>query len=272
MTTRHDKVRAYYSAFDEWGRLDSPEGVIEFRRALDVLDTYLAPSSRVLDLGGGPGRYAVELAQRGHRIVLADISPELLEAARQKFVQLALLPLIESIDEVNAVDLSLYADGSFDAVVAFGPFYHLVSEDERKQAAREIQRVLRPNGMVFAAFIPRISGVAGLIERAANRPEQVPPEVLRSAAETGVFRNATNSGFQEGYYPLPGEFVSLFETSGFRIVDAMSLKSIACGLGEHVARLDAPLRFEVERLVTDMSRQSEVIATSGHALLVACRI
>jgi ubiquinone/menaquinone biosynthesis C-methylase UbiE len=84
METKLDKVRAYYGSFDEWGRLDSPEGVRELARALEFLEEKLAPGARVLDLGGGPGRYTIELARRGHRVVLADLSPAQLEIARRK--------------------------------------------------------------------------------------------------------------------------------------------------------------------------------------------
>ncbi|HEX3759691.1 MAG TPA: methyltransferase domain-containing protein [Kofleriaceae bacterium] len=119
METNLDKVRAYYASFDEWGRLDAPEGARELTRALEILTDKLAPGARVLDLGGGPGRYAIELARRGHRVVLADLSPELLEVARRRVAETDLAG-IESFDAVHAADLGRYADGSFDAVIAFG--------------------------------------------------------------------------------------------------------------------------------------------------------
>ena len=71
METKLDKVRAYYGGFDEWGRLDSPEGIRELARALEVLTERLAPGARVLDLGGGPGRYTIERCL--HRSLVATI-------------------------------------------------------------------------------------------------------------------------------------------------------------------------------------------------------
>ena len=165
MATNHERVRAYYSGFDEWSRLESPAGALEFARAVRILDKRLAPSSRVLDLGGGPGRYAIELAKRGHRVVLADISPALLEQARARIASTDMRDRIESIDEVNAENLDRYLGESFDAVIVFGPFYHLVCDAERSRDAREIARVMKPGGLTFVAFLPRVSGIAGLIER-----------------------------------------------------------------------------------------------------------
>jgi ubiquinone/menaquinone biosynthesis C-methylase UbiE len=265
--TNLDKIRAYYASFDEWGRLDAPEGARELTHALEILVDKLAPGARVLDLGGGPGRYAIELAKRGHRVVLADLSPELLEVARQR-VAAADLSGVESFDAVHATDLGRYADGSFDAVIAFGPFYHLVTDAERRRAVAEICRVLVPHGQAFVAFIPRLGGLIALIDRAATRPAQVPDAVLRTAADTGVFSNPTASGFQEGYYPLPGEIEQLFVTSGFRIEDMLSLKSIANDRAHQVARLEPAVRVEVERLARELCRRPEIIATCGHALLV----
>src|SRR5690349_14345668 len=144
-----DKIRAYYASFDEWGRLDSPEGARELTHALEILADKLPPGSRVLDLGGGPGRYAIELAKRGHRVVLADLSPALVEVARQRVAEAAVT--LEAFDIVHAADLGRYADQSFDAILAFGPFYHLVAEAERRQATAEIRRVLAPHGQAFIA-------------------------------------------------------------------------------------------------------------------------
>lgn len=71
-----DAVRAYYASFGEreWARLESPDdGRVEFLVTCHTLSAHLAPGTRVLDLGGGPGRYTIWLARQGHRVVLADL-------------------------------------------------------------------------------------------------------------------------------------------------------------------------------------------------------
>lgn len=271
MSTDQERIRLYYSGFDEWGRLDSAEGQLEYERSLALLDRHLTSPSRMLDLGGGPGRYSAALASRGHRVVLADLSPSVLETARQKLRQLGLDGNLESIDEVNALNLNRYSDSSFDAVVAFGPFYHLVAESERRQAAREILRVVRPGGLVFAAFIPRISGLIGLFERAAARPGQVTAKTLRAAAKTGVFHNSSPQGFQEGYYAQPRGIDRLLTTAGFEVVDCVSLRGIADGLTKALQDMDDDVRREALMLVDEWSREPAVIATGGHAVVIARR-
>jgi 2-polyprenyl-3-methyl-5-hydroxy-6-metoxy-1,4-benzoquinol methylase len=73
-----DTVRAYYAGFGEreWTRLENPEdGAVEYTLTCHTLAMYLPPRARVLDIGGGPGRYAIWLAERGHRVVLAVCPP-----------------------------------------------------------------------------------------------------------------------------------------------------------------------------------------------------
>ena len=119
-----EAVRAYYASFSEreWARLENPDdGAVEFAITCHTLATYLPPDARVLDIGGGPGRYAIWLAQRGHRVVLADLSPELLSIARAKIERTGVDTMVEDIVEADACDLSLWADESFDAVLSLGP-------------------------------------------------------------------------------------------------------------------------------------------------------
>jgi ubiquinone/menaquinone biosynthesis C-methylase UbiE len=231
----------------------------------------LAPRSRVLDLGGGPGRYALELASRGHQVVLADLSPALLATARQQADSRGLAPAIEAYDEVNATDLGRYADQRFDAVVAFGPFYHLLAAAERRAAAYEMRRVLVPGGLAFVAFIPRLSGLIGLIRRAAATPEQVPPGTLTAAAATGTFRNGSSSGFQEGHHPTAEEIRALFEEAGFDVLDALSLRSLGSGLERELSVLDPRLAVEVDALLDRWARDPAVLATGAHAVLILRR-
>ena len=153
-----DTVRAYYASFGEreWQRLTNPDdGTVEFALTKQLLATYLPPSGRLLDLGGGPGRYTIWLAERGYQVVLADLSPELLAIARTQIVAADVDHQVEAIVEADACDLSRWPSASFDAVVCLGPFYHLPDPADRMRAAQELTRVLRPGGIAAVAFMPR---------------------------------------------------------------------------------------------------------------------
>ncbi len=266
-----NKIINYYGGFDEWGRLDTPDGQMTLERTIDLFERYLQPNSRILDLACGPGRFAIELASRGHRIAMGDLSPRLLEIAREKIEEAGVADNIESIDEYNAVDLGIYPDDGFDAVLAMGPFYHLGSEAERHRVAGEMARVLKPNGLVFVDFIPRLGGVKWLIERFASDPEQVTAETFAETYRTGVFRNASQRGFQEGYYAESDEIRQMLESVGFSSQEIVSLRSIASMHEQALAivREKSPeLYATVIAVMDETARDPRVIAMSGNAIYV----
>ena len=59
----------------------------------------------------------------------------------------------------NALDLSRFAENTFDIVFLMGPLYHLMNEENRLQAVREAKRVLKPGGILFSSFILMFGGV-----------------------------------------------------------------------------------------------------------------
>lgn len=104
---------------------------MEYAVTRKMLSKYLKPKSRILDIGGGPGRYAIWLAKHGHRV---DLSPELLKIARVKIDEAGVSANVEEIIAADACDLSHWQDNSFDAVLSLGPFYHLPEAGDREKA------------------------------------------------------------------------------------------------------------------------------------------
>jgi len=70
-------------AAEEWGRLDLRR--TEFGVTCSVLDEFLPPPpARILDVGSGPGRYAIRLAERGYSMSILDVSQQSLDLAVEK--------------------------------------------------------------------------------------------------------------------------------------------------------------------------------------------
>jgi len=265
-----DPVQSYYDAFDEWARLESPAGKLEWERTLSYIASRLPEAATVLDVGGGPGRYAIALAEAGHHLSLIDPSGVQIEAARSRAAVAGVRAQIPLIATGDIRDLSLFPAQKFDAALALGPFYHLVDPDDRSLAARELHRVLRPGGQAFVSIVPRLSGLAGLIQRSAADPEQVTASVFRQVAATGVFINPTDRGFQHGYYPEIPEIENLFAAAGFEQRDLFSVRGLAFGSEAELQRIqeNSPSSAAALHEVIDAScRNSAVVALSGHAIL-----
>lgn len=70
------EMERYYARGVEVRRLGRGHGPLELARTKELLSRYLpAPPAVVLDVGGGPGTYALWLARRGFVVHLVDASP-----------------------------------------------------------------------------------------------------------------------------------------------------------------------------------------------------
>jgi len=150
-----DTIRKFYDAGveKEYARIDNrPEFLITAR----FMARYIKPGQRVLDVGGGPGRYAHHLAKLGCDVTLMDLSPENVKFAKAKAEELGL-----SIAAVcaDAREADKHADGLFDHVLLMGPLYHLLEEADREQAMRACLQTLKPGGTIWVSFISQISGM-----------------------------------------------------------------------------------------------------------------
>ncbi|MCS6802823.1 MAG: class I SAM-dependent methyltransferase [Chloroflexota bacterium] len=110
-----------------------------------LIERWLRPSDRILDLGCGAGRTTIGLARLGYRRVEGvDLSPRLIAAARQ-LAAAAGYPLRFTV--ADALDLP-FPDESFDgAIFSFNGLMQIPGRDRRIRALAETRRVLRPDGV-----------------------------------------------------------------------------------------------------------------------------
>lgn len=270
-----DAIRTYYRQADENKRAESTTGQFEFIRCMEVLERRLPRQARVLDLGGGPGRYAVELARRGHRVTLVDLCDHHVEQARERLGERGLLTEVDQLCTGDACDLWRHEDDAYDAVVAFGPFYHITDEQRRQCAAREVARVVRDSGRAFVQFIPPMSGFVRLMDRAVESPRALTAVELEEAWTDRRYRNPSDDGFQEGCYMRPDQLEELFGEQGFETVDLKSVFGLAAGREEKLEAIQArnPELYEAfSTIIEETARQPEVVSTGQLAVWVGERV
>jgi SAM-dependent methyltransferase len=272
-----DAVRTYYAGFGEreWARLENPgDGALEFAITCHTLATYLPPNARVLDIGGGPGRYAIWLAQRGHRVVLADLSPALLSMARTKIDQAGVGAMIECIVEADACDLSRWADGSFDAVLSLGPFYHLPDPKDRTRAAIELGRVLCPGGTAFVALMPRLAFLRRTLAIPDERHHLAQPGFVSRLLEDGAFINDVPGRFTHGYGVRSEEVAPFFEGHGFTTLALLAAESIVPDLQQALADMaeSDPVTYQAAfDLILRTASEPSILGMAAHLLYVGRR-
>jgi ubiquinone/menaquinone biosynthesis C-methylase UbiE len=226
-------IEAYYdaNAQTEWERFDRHR--MEFAITKRALSSVLPPPpARILDCGGGPGRYAIHLSQLGYQVTLLDLSQQNLALAHVKARE-AGVGLFEVVHG-NALDLSQFADGQFDAVLLLGPLYHLLSQQDRNQALNEALRVLSPRGALFAGFItlyaPFRDAIAkGYLQDFVHNP---------GLAKTLLTTQALNPGFTDAWFARPSEVIPWLESFGLKTLELLAIEGLAAGHEQHLNALD----------------------------------
>lgn len=150
-----DATRTYYDALGdaEWSRLEADvRGRVSFEVHRRFLAPFVSTGTRVLEVGAGPGRFTPELAGAGARVVVTDLSPVQLELHRARVGATDVEAAVERRELLDVCDVSRYADGEFDLVLAYGGPLSYAFE-EATDALRGLLRVTRPGGAVVLSVM-----------------------------------------------------------------------------------------------------------------------
>ena len=175
-------VRSLYSQIvdREWNRLARDAfHRLEWDTTWRFLGEHLPDRGVVMDAGGGPGRYTIELARRGYDVALLDLVAANLDRARAEILKAGLSGRVKKIVEGTITDLSGFAENSFDAVLCLGgPLGHVCPEAERLKAVSELVRVARRGAPVFVSVMSKygvlLATPEGWPQAVADRKDDFP--------------------------------------------------------------------------------------------------
>jgi len=158
-------VRDHYNANaqQEWNRL--AEHPFEFILTTYMMEHFTRPGDLILDIGGGPGRYAIHFAKQGCEVTLVDLSEENVRLAREKADENAVK--IETHAE-NCLTLDHLKLGLFDHVFLMGPMYHLLDPVDQKRAVTIALSHLKPGGKLYVSFILTFAGILFTLKNGGN--------------------------------------------------------------------------------------------------------
>ena len=227
----------------EWDRLAHRHRT-EFAVSLRTILVHLPKApARILDIGGGPGHYAIALSKLGYAVTLLDLSHENLAFARVQAASAGVV--LADIVHGNALDLSRFADDSFDGVLLMGPLYHLLELALRTRCATEALRILRPGGMVCASFITRFAAIR---DASAHYPEWAWEEKaeIESFLRTGAIEIPPGKGFTDHYAAHPTEIIPFMTRIGF---NKHALVGVQCLVAGHEQAINELHGVQFERWV-----------------------
>lgn len=261
-------VREYYARDRERDRLTEARGILEFERTKEIILRHLPdPPAVVADIGGGPGRYALWLAERGHQVEHRDLIPMHVRHLRGDS---AGFPQVRTaVADARRLDLG---DASVDAVLFLGPIYHLRRRGDRVRALREARRIVRPGGPVFVAAIsrwaPRQDGVLR-----ARLYEQYPAirDLTIEAERTGWMPPLFPGSFA-AYCHRPNQLRAELRSAGLAVAEVVNVEGMAVMLSDLDERMSDPSsRAVVLDAARAIERVPELLGIGPHLLATAFR-
>ncbi|MFV0308744.1 MAG: class I SAM-dependent methyltransferase [Desertimonas sp.] len=253
-----DAVEHTWTRLDTWHR-------VERTVLARLLDRWLPePPARIADIGGGNGRWAVELARLGHRVGLADLSSALIDDAADR----ATAAGVEFADRIVADARALpWAAASFDSALLLGPLYHLPERDERLAVLEEARRVVRPGGRILVQVLHRVGALRQVVTFFGA---DAGPIDWQHVWRTGTFaERKAPPWYRSTYWHLPEGAIAEVEAAGLHVLGVQGLDGPAPeGQAVLLGADDGVVEHWADQAMA-LGAIPELWSTCNHLLLVA---
>ncbi|MCS4165637.1 bifunctional 2-polyprenyl-6-hydroxyphenol methylase/3-demethylubiquinol 3-O-methyltransferase UbiG [Sphingobacterium sp. BIGb0116] len=143
-------IELFYNRASEETRLDKGMGVFEFERIKSLVEKYIpTSSSKIIDIGGGTGKYSEWLAKKGHQVHLVEPVAKHIQIAQNRANRLKNKFFVH-LGEARKLE---FPDNYADLIILHGPLYHLQKKEDRDLAICEAKRILKNDGIILSFAI-----------------------------------------------------------------------------------------------------------------------
>ena len=264
-----EELANHYVSGYEANRLQIGAGILDRERSRELMQRFLPPApATILDIGGGPGGHALWLAKHGYEVHLIDITPLHVQLASEASKRQVEAPLA-SINIGDACSLT-WNDETVDAVLLFGPLYHLTDKEDRLTSLKEAFRVLKTNGVLLAVGISRFASMFdGLRQEFLKDP--IFADIVIQDLQNGQHKNPTGDPkyFMETFFHHPEELRHEIAQGGFKIQDIYSVEG-PCWLLRNFEEWwsNEEYRERLLQIIRSIETEPSILGVSAHLIAV----
>ena len=261
-------IAAHYDAGadNEDARLERHQ--LEYDLTWRYLTRYLPPVGSILEIGAGTGRYTLALCRRGHAVTAVDLSAVLLERCQRRLAAEGLDGRAQYV-VADARDLHAVPATAFDAVLLMGPLYHLVFEEDRREAVRQAADRLRSGGVLFSAHLSRLGVLGDFMKRIPEWIER--GDDVRSLLDRGRRPDDAPRGGFRGYFARVSEIGPLHEEFGIRTIVLAGVEPAISADDASYNALPSSRRQRWLDLLFEASADETTVGASRHLLYIGCK-
>lgn len=236
---------------------------IEFITTSHIMDELIPANSKILDCAAGTGIYAFYLADKGHEVTATDITPRHVEIINNTLKEKTYHMHTAVLD---ATDMRMFPDESFDVVLNMGPFYHLLTEEQRERCMSESLRVLKKGGLIFTAYIPRFYVLQMM---ALNDSNYLDKRLMEQIIGTGVLEHDDEKCFwTDTYYATKQEMEQIYLKNSIEVIDHFAQD----GLTPQFASKVDTWNVDQFKIWCDyhysVCREESILGVSNHVMIV----
>jgi ubiquinone/menaquinone biosynthesis C-methylase UbiE/NAD-dependent dihydropyrimidine dehydrogenase PreA subunit len=248
-----------------------------------IVQTYIKPGMKMLDIGCGTGSLIIDATKSGANATGLDISKGMLAVA-QKRIDSNALPDKITLHHAGVVELDrLFEENRFDLIVSTLVFSELYAE-ERALALSQIKKVLKPDGtLVIATEVQAEKLLKKIIHFLARLPLTIITYVVAQAgtkpvglisseiAESGFHIIGDQRSFLDSFAVLSAKIATGYETKENKLPRTMKPEddfSFLKSIWDYIGRwFPNPVEPGL-RIIGSPDRNSPVILTSNFHLTV----
>ena len=143
-----NSITDFYNQYDEDARLKRRCGQVEYITTNKYIHEYLKPGDKVIEIGAGTGAYSIPLAKEGYDVTSVELVEHNLDILKSKITGDMNIKTFQG----NALDMSIFADESFDITLVLGPMYHLFTKEDKIKVLQEAKRITKKDGYILVAY------------------------------------------------------------------------------------------------------------------------
>ena len=215
----------FYNKASEETRLEKGMGVFEFERIKSLIEKYLSTSSsKIIDVGGGTGKYAKWLAKKGHEVHLVEPVAKHLQLAENRAKKLKNKFFVH-LGESRKLD---FPNNYADLILLHGPLYHLQRKEDRELSILEARRVLKNGGIILGFAINyTASTLVGLLNGLIHKRSFF--EMCKNELTTGIHNPPDDFPWllAEAYYHKPEQLKKEFIQQDLTYLNTYAVEGMA---------------------------------------------
>ncbi len=245
-------IEAFYNKASEETRLEKGMGIFEFERIKSLIEKYIpSTSSKIIDIGGGTGKYSEWLAKKGHQVHLVEPVSKHIKIAKNRTNKLKNKFSVQ-LGESRKLE---FPNNFADLIILHGPLYHLQKQEDRDLSIKEAKRVLKNNGIILAFAINyTASTLVGLLNGLIHKKPFF--EMCKNELTTGIHNPPNDFPWllAEGYYHKPEQLKEEFLNQELTYLNTYAVEGMAWLDKDYFASM---LNDKKKKTLTELTKTTE---------------